>query len=153
MVFEEICCLRVDKINKPFIYFLIKKNEVVYVGQTKVGLQRPLSHTDKDFDYIMIQYCDKSDLNEIESKYIVKYNPIYNKTYNKEMWYSMGRSKNIIRKKLNDYKFNIPQLRNVMEKNNIKSKKIFNSEVLYINDLYKLMSYLKGEKYATTKRF
>ena len=146
MKFEEKNCVRVEKIDNVFVYFLIKGEEVVYVGQTRVGMQRPLSHTDKDFDYIMVQYCDISKLDEIESKYIVKYNPIYNKTMNTMMWYGMERARNIIRRKLNNHNFTVPKLRKVMKEINVTSLRAYNTEVLYIDDLYKIINYLKGEQ-------
>ena len=71
---------KLQDVYYPCIYFLIKENKVVYVGQTEFGLKRILSHIpEKDFDTIKTIRCDKENLNEMEIAYIVKYQPIYNK--------------------------------------------------------------------------
>ena len=99
MKFEEENCIDVLKYENCFVYFLLKDNEVVYVGQTTVGISRPMAHYDKDFDRIKLMYCEVEELNELENKYIIKYNPKYNKTYNYAMWYSFDRIKSYIRAK------------------------------------------------------
>ena len=66
---EKICC----------IYFLIKNEEIVYIGQSVNGISRIQQHTDKDFDSYFILETKKEYLNDLESHYIVKFNPIYNK--------------------------------------------------------------------------
>ena len=68
-----------------FVYFLLKNKEVVYVGQTTNGLNRIKQHfkeQKKDFDDYKIIKCSKKDLNELESFYIIKYKPKYNKSLN-----------------------------------------------------------------------
>lgn len=67
------------------IYFLIKGNEIVYVGQTKQGLQRIRSHTwpsgtvkAKEFDYVSYVECPVERLTETEANYIVKFSPVLN---------------------------------------------------------------------------
>lgn len=79
------------EIEQPCIYLLYKRDykgewkkffeeddKVVYVGQSKRGLERIFEHKDKQFDYIEIIPCQKSKLNELEQKYIEFYRPIYN---------------------------------------------------------------------------
>ena len=66
---EKICC----------IYFLIKNSEIVYIGQSTNGISRIQQHTDKDFDSYFILETSKEHLNDLESHYIVKFNPVYNK--------------------------------------------------------------------------
>jgi hypothetical protein len=64
----------------PCIYFLLKNEKVVYVGQTEYGLKRILCHpSDKDFDTIRTIKCKSEKLDEMEMKYIAKYQPLYNK--------------------------------------------------------------------------
>lgn len=71
---------KLQDVYYPCIYFLIKKDKVVYVGQTEFGLKRILSHiTEKDFDTIKTIKCVKENLNQMEIAYIVKYQPTYNK--------------------------------------------------------------------------
>lgn len=90
--------ITVPRYNDVFIYFLIKSGEVVYVGQTKQGLTRPLSHRDKDFDEIKIMYCTENALDSLEDKYIQKYKPHYNKQSNYAMRWGLQRVRNEIRK-------------------------------------------------------
>jgi hypothetical protein len=66
--------------NSGYIYFLIKDNKVVYVGQTyTLATKRPYAHTDKSYDRIMVyEVKDKTQLNALESYLIYKLNPFYN---------------------------------------------------------------------------
>ena len=64
------------------IYFLMNDNEVVYVGQSIDIHRRINKHKEsKTFDKIYYLEVDKQNLDEIEKKYILEYQPIYNKTY------------------------------------------------------------------------
>lgn len=74
---EEIC--------GSMIYFLTKDNEVVYVGQSKQGMNRIYFHkfSKKDFDSFYFINCDIEKLDELESYYILKYLPKYNKSLEK----------------------------------------------------------------------
>ena len=83
MKFEEIEYNVIEWPVKPIIYFLIKDEEVVYVGQTINGYGRINAHTDKDFDYACYIDCPEYDLDNKEGYYIIKYNPKYNKALNK----------------------------------------------------------------------
>ena len=66
-----------------YIYFLIKDNEIVYVGQTSNLWQRMSAHNkDKEFNYIYFEKIDKLDANYIENYYIIKFLPKYNKKLN-----------------------------------------------------------------------
>ena len=69
--------------NQPIIYFLLNDDEVVYVGQSKNGIARPVSHCDKVFNRIKILPCKMTELNYLEDIYIVKYKPKYNLEFNK----------------------------------------------------------------------
>lgn len=67
-----------------YIYFLIKNEEVVYVGQTSKGISKINQHLDnKDFDIVyVLRVEDKNELNKLKKFYVSKYKPIYNKKYN-----------------------------------------------------------------------
>ena len=97
---------------ETFVYFLTRRGEVVYVGQTRKGMARPLSHKyDKDFDGIYIMPCEENMLDFVESKYIVKYKPEYNKTLNLEYYYSLLKARNTIRRKSNQPSYSITDLK------------------------------------------
>jgi len=66
------------------IYFLIKDDRVVYVGQSRSNmLQRIAQHThDKDFDAVAVHAVPEryglTDLDELEAAYIYELTPPYN---------------------------------------------------------------------------
>ena len=61
------------------IYFLLKNDEVVYIGKSTRGFSRIGEHKNKDFNkYAILEIKDKNMLNFYESKYILKYQPKYN---------------------------------------------------------------------------
>lgn len=62
------------------VYFLLDKNKIVYVGQTTMGLARTFHHLkNKIFDSYYFMPCPIELLNNVESEYIIKFNPKYNK--------------------------------------------------------------------------
>lgn len=88
---DEIKTYSMKEFMQPCIYLLIResywgssrkfidrKYNVVYVGQSKRGIERAFEHKDKEFDYIKVIPCKLSQLNDMEEKYIKEYNPIYN---------------------------------------------------------------------------
>lgn len=70
-----------EKVVDPLIYFLIDvNNEVVYVGKTLHEYSRPFAHiNDKVFEKITVLRCNESELDYLEDKFIMKYQPKYNK--------------------------------------------------------------------------
>jgi hypothetical protein len=110
--------LTFDRNDKCYIYFLIQGDQVVYVGQTSVGLSRPFSHSDKEYDWIKVMPCESERLDEIEDFYICKYKPKYNKSRNHGVVYSLNKVKSLIRKY---YKpnFNLWELRKIFSELNI----------------------------------
>ena len=65
------------------VYFLIKKGEVVYVGQSKQFYSRLMQHVhddDKEFDSYTFIVCDPEEVNALERNYIKRFKPRYNKT-------------------------------------------------------------------------
>lgn len=119
MKFEESNTLLMNKIPDCFIYFLINKGEVVYVGQTTQGIIRPFSHKDKQFDSVRIMLCKKEELDILEDKFIKKYTPKYNKCYNLSMNYSLQRVKGIIQEATGDNKFYLSKLKKLIMQYNI----------------------------------
>lgn len=105
--------------DKYFIYFLLRGNEVVYVGQTTAGLSRPFSHQDKEYDLIKVLPCSPDELDEKEDYYINKYKPIYNKMRNYNVVYTLKRVKKLIRDYYNP-KFNLWGLRKALAVLNIE---------------------------------
>lgn len=80
MKFEESGnVITIKNSDKCFIYFLIDKDEVVYVGQTTNGLSRPFAHCDKEYDTVKAIPCHREMLDQEEHHYICKYSPKYNK--------------------------------------------------------------------------
>ncbi len=98
MKFEESGCKKIERLRETFVYFLLKDEEVIYVGQTKAGISRLSAHGDKDYDEIYVMYCDDSELDYLEDKYITKYKPKYNKQPNYYMNISMQRVKKAARR-------------------------------------------------------
>jgi hypothetical protein len=61
------------------IYFLIKKNKIVYIGQSTNIFTRIMTHSnDKNFDSYSYIPCDQSILDKLESLYIHVYQPELN---------------------------------------------------------------------------
>lgn len=46
-------------VQSPIIYFLMDEDEVVYVGQSKIGLSRPYSHKDKNLPKLQLLIAKK----------------------------------------------------------------------------------------------
>lgn len=90
MVSKEIIISNKQGVNsakRSLVYFLIDGSEIVYVGQTTMGISRVLAHCGvKIFDSYSTIDCPASELDEMESNYIHKFNPKYNITlpYNKK---------------------------------------------------------------------
>jgi predicted GIY-YIG superfamily endonuclease len=88
MKFEEANAKKyirvVEEKRVGHIYFLMDKDEVVYVGQTKFGTSRPLQHKDKVFDSFYMKECPIPLLDKQEREMILKYKPKYNKNYNND---------------------------------------------------------------------
>lgn len=67
------------KFDNNIIYFLMKENEIVYVGQSKNGMKRIHAHLyDVEFDSYHYINCTLDQLNDLEAHYIIKFNPLCN---------------------------------------------------------------------------
>ncbi len=60
------------------VYFLIKDSKIIYIGQSINIAARITSHKDKDFDSVSYVTCKRSELDILESLYIIAYNPVLN---------------------------------------------------------------------------
>ena len=63
------------------VYFLIKDEQIVYVGQSVDVLRRISRHRDNDilFDSFTIVFCEKGEMDGLEAKYIDAFLPKYNR--------------------------------------------------------------------------
>lgn len=68
-----------DKNFDGKVYFLLKQNKVIYVGQSKSLKNRLMAHSDKDFDDMSFICVPEHSLNDVEAFYIVKFNPELNR--------------------------------------------------------------------------
>lgn len=138
--FEEKNAITIPVNYKSFIYFLLKNNIVVYVGQTKRGLFRPFSHKDKDYDEMKIILCEEKILNDLEDKFIIKYKPKYNRTVNNS--YSLINVRNRIRRKFNN-KITVLGVKKIIKFMNIKLFE-YNGNLYINNDDYeKIIKYIE----------
>lgn len=61
------------------VYFLIRENKIVYIGQTQDLLTRCNFHEScKDFDRVLYFECAEDQVNEIERRLIFEFTPEYN---------------------------------------------------------------------------
>ena len=72
------------------VYFLIKNNKVVYVGQSTNIMRRIPEHSEKVFDNFFYIEVPRLLLNRVEYDYIKHYTPCYNGTNHKTKSVKMG---------------------------------------------------------------
>ena len=110
-----------------YIYFLLKDNVVVYVGQTTQGVQRIFAHcNDKVFDSFNMIECSKKKLDETEAYYITKFNPKYNiQLPNNDTYLSINQIKN-------NYRIDKRAINKIVKFYNLKK---------YMNDIYKKIEF------------
>lgn len=146
--FNEKKSQTIEVIKCPLIYFLINDEEVVYVGQTKHGLSRPFSHRDKPFNRLEIIKCKEKELDVLENKYIIKYQPIYNTQINNG--YKLITARNKLRKMLNR-NITIWDIRKIMNDKDIHKVMVGNNEYLMNEDIIKIYQALKEQDNGTKK--
>lgn len=145
MVFNEAGAVEVPKYPDSFVYFLVNGDEVVYVGQTKHGISRPLSHVGcKEFDHIFIIECAVADLDFVEGNYIAKYQPKYNKTIGTATHYSLLRARNVVREKCGCEWYTVRDIRNDCEDFNMRLVVIDGTAYVSNDDLTKIISMRGG---------
>jgi hypothetical protein len=91
---EIVGASKPSKNEAPRIYFLIRNEKIVYVGQSIAFGARMQQHLNgkKIFDSIAHIDVYEEDLGDVEAFYIVKFNPEYNKTLPPNNLY-LGESK------------------------------------------------------------
>jgi len=146
MKFEEQNVIKIPNYKNSLIYFFVKENEVVYVGQTRNNIGRPLSHKDKDYDTIYIKYCEVDELDSLEDKYIIKYRPKYNKECNGTIRYGLRKVKQKIIKELKIRNFNFDDLKQIINQLNIKTVVLNGIEFISIFEYYDILNYMKGKQ-------
>jgi hypothetical protein len=142
MIFEEKADATLENKN-TFIYFLLKGDEVVYVGQTRKGSIRVFAHEDIEYDAAKLIYCKTDDLDKLEDVYIKKYKPMYNKACNYGMNYSLNRARNVIRERMHDIMFNLRQLKELIRELDIQVTMIKYTPYILKDDLEKIINHLE----------
>jgi len=80
---ESIKLKKYSKVE-PCVYFLIDKNEIVYVGSSiNLSIRLP-GHATKKYDEIYYTSVSTENSKEVEKSYIEKFNPKYNISGNDE---------------------------------------------------------------------
>lgn len=67
------------------IYFLIKNSEIIYIGQSVNIFSRLQGHKSKDYDSVAFIPCPKSQLDILETLYILHYEPKLNGRLNNRL--------------------------------------------------------------------
>jgi len=114
------------------VYLLKDNDNVVYVGQTTMGLKRMLGHfEDKVFDTIVVKEIPEGiNLLIIEAEYIMKYLPKYNRKI--EGYISFGIARKIL--KGIDHSLTLFDVRRVVKELNINVYKYRGYKFLYPSD-------------------
>lgn len=71
-------CKSIEDYLKSIIYFLIKDDKIVYVGQSSTGYKRIFDHNKKDYDSFFVLEINQEHLNAVESLYIDYFKPCLN---------------------------------------------------------------------------
>ena len=105
--------------NTFVVYFLLKKEKVVYIGSSENFLVRLGSHLkDKDFDsYHFVELRNKEEMLRVEAENIIYYNPLYNKGL-PESFVTLTYLKNYLLKK--GYRIDLRQIKKFIKENNIQ---------------------------------
>lgn len=142
MIFKEKNFISIEEYKKVFIYFLIKNDEVVYVGKTTQGIFRPLSHRNKDYDKINIIYCDVDKSDKLESYYILKYKPKYNKELNYNSFYTMNMVVQKIKREI-DFNFNLWRLKSIIKETQINIQEFNGKKYISKDDFKEIIAYIR----------
>lgn len=74
------------------IYFLLRRNKIVYIGRTINLINRIYQHSEKNFDSIRIIKCNIDRLEHYEIRLIRYFQPKYNQMYT-DRWAFIGSNK------------------------------------------------------------
>lgn len=147
MKFQEDsdCTIKVPEHEQVFIYYLLKDDEVVYVGQTTQGLTRPFHHDGgKDFDEVRIVHCEPNQLNVFESVAIEKYRPIYNKSAGVSDC-SLNSARTKVRELTGRSDIYLPDVKKAMKALGIEPYLIDMTPRIHASDIVKIADYISME--------
>ena len=145
MLFNEENAIKLPKFGNSFVYFLLKDNEVVYVGKTSNGITRPLSHKNKIYDEIYILYCNEENLTDSEDDFILKYRPIYNKNCKRVVQYGINKAFKKLHKEFGS-ELTIKKFKEIFKKLNITPFEFNGIETIKIFEFYDIVNYLRRNK-------
>lgn len=129
--------ISIKSINMSGVYFLIKGNEIVYIGKTTKGYSRIYQHLyqkTKDFDYYFYASLPLDKIDEYENKYIIMFTPKYNNILPK------GNTMDAIQKrikemKLKDYSYHyVYNIKKIINELKIKPITEINNKKYYSNE-------------------
>lgn len=149
MKFQEVEYIDFSNLPMTFVYFLMdQENNVVYVGQTREGLSRVYRHyEDKIFHKIFVIPCKEEELDKMESDFIVKYKPIYNKQTHLEL-HKLTKVREIIKSRYS-YLTLIPitqkQINEWLDKCGISPIKVKRTLCITKNNLIHLEHYIETQ--------
>lgn len=148
MEFLEENAKKLDLDNLCWIYFLVDRDEVIYIGKTTHGAKRPLSHKDKIFDKVYYIECLEEELDYLENEQILRYKPKYNKQLNLKTAISFSNIAQSIKDEFNIKRYSPLMLYRDIEYWGISDNVCeFNGvQYLMIDDFYGLMRNFKRLK-------
>ena len=90
-------------IKRCGIYFLVKDDEIIYIGQSINIPARLAQHVNKHFDRVFVLECSQSELNTVERIYLNHFRPRLNgfrirKAKQKGVWVNTPMDKDLVRK-------------------------------------------------------
>lgn len=146
MKFEETDCIIVPETPKCFVYLLIDENdEVIYVGQTRRGMIRPMEHRGKGWlCRVAIIPCEQKMLDVKESMLIEKYTPKNNKQPGR-VNSSMMAARNAIRTNTMNDDYSLNDLKSDIDLLGIQPFVIDLKACLRAKDVEKIINYRNGE--------
>lgn len=140
---SELIIGKAQPLPYTIVYFLINDGEIVYVGQSKLGLSRVYQHRDKVFDGVYYIPVKADMLDTVENYYILKFKPKYNKTLSKYGFISLY----VLRKRMKENGlpapyFHIPKIKQAIRTLDIGIS-VFNG-LFYVSDRdgQKIIDYL-----------
>lgn len=136
MVFEENADFSLPTFPSKMIYFLTLDNDVVYIGKTCIGISRPFSHRDKEFNGMKLIYVEDEDIDLLEGEYIAKYKPKYNRVVTG--YYNLKRVRERIRSVLNKPHLTMPIVNKYIKELGIQTIHFNGIVYLHPNELKRL---------------
>lgn len=127
------------------VYFLLKGDEIVYIGSThNLNFRLEYHLRTKDFDsFYYVQTKDDKTMLQVEAENIINYCPKYNKIFN-EQFITISYLKTYLKKI--GYESNKKEIRKVIEKLSIKTYPFNNLNYIKKEDVKNIIYTLIGEK-------